>query len=73
MVSHVGAPPHSEVTVVNPKCEVDNSPVYVSLKNATVLSGEWYVLSDRNTLFFDVNHGTPTGYPPYYLPGRLAP
>ena len=67
MISHLGAGPHSEVRLLNIEAECEPTPNYVALDDVTVMSGEWYVLSQKQTLFMDLNHGTPTGDPtPYY-------
>ena len=59
--------PDPEVTPLDIKADGPESPRYVSLNEAIVLSGEWMVVSHAQTLFMDLNHGTPTGDPtPYY-------
>ena len=57
---------HSEVIQVSIKEPNQYFPTFVSLENASVLSGEWLILTNSGTLLIDLNHGTPTGYPSYY-------
>jgi hypothetical protein len=63
MMRHVGAPPHPSVKALDIKADNRELPVYLSIRNVSVLSGEWHILTDGGTVFCDLNHGTPTGDP----------
>ena len=67
MIPHAGAPLHADVSRLEMASEGGISPLYVRLEEARVLSGEWFVMGKNQTVFLDMNHGTPTGDPtPYY-------
>ena len=67
MMEHSEAPLHPGVTRLDLSTDGGESPVFARLEEATVLSGEWYVMDRDGTIFLDMNHGTPTGDPtPYY-------
>ena len=73
MIPYLDAQPHPEVELLETKAASEHSPSYVTIRDAVILAGEWLVLSRNHTIFLDMNHGTPTGDPPYYIGQSYAP